>query len=110
MTETDAPLKWRRKIARNVNIVLVCSAVAFVLSAWAIYSIQQERRMSCERQNTSHDQTLAALDGLLDRAREGASPRRLEQIEQSRTSTALLIAALAPRQDCDEVVGSILPF
>jgi esterase/lipase len=70
--------------------------------------IQDERarnvRDNCEQVNERHDNTVATLDGLLARARKGASPQQRKQIQQSRASTLLLIDALAPRRDCEALV------
>jgi hypothetical protein len=93
-------------------------AVVVVLSIWAlqgrandreqIAAIQQERvtniRDACEQQNLRHDETIATLDKLLARRLEGASDETRAQAEQSRAATVLLIEALAPKRDCEQVV------
>jgi len=55
---------------------------------------------ACREQNARHDATVTTLDQLLADAAHTASPARRRQLAQSRTSTVLLIDALAPKRDC----------
>lgn len=66
--------------------------------------IQQERsrfiRSSCESQNQRHDATIKTLNKLV----AAASGQRKRRLVASRPGTTLLIKALVPKRDCDEVV------
>lgn len=95
-------------------------AAVVVLSVWAIQgrandreqiaAIQAERvaniRNACEQQNARHDETISTLDRLLDRRLHGLTAEQRAQAEQSRAATVLLIEALAPKRDCEQVVES----
>ena len=87
----------------------VLSTLAFVANSDRVDQINTERVRNIERNcidvNARHDAALTALDVVLDRAGEGASPERLRQIEQSRQSTKLLIEALVPKRDCVELAA-----
>jgi hypothetical protein len=103
------------KLSGHVRIWATLAGVAVLFAAAALgaalFAVQlrqddiQDSRAenvlsACREQNGRHDASIAALDRILDKAGEGASPERLAQIRQSRTSTVLLIAALAPKRDC----------
>lgn len=88
--------------------------LAFSFGLWRVQvqatNIQDSRedavRQSCEDTNQRHDHTIAALNALLDKAiRE--HPEQRDRIEQSRTSTVLLINALTPKRDCETLVNQL---
>jgi hypothetical protein len=72
-----------------------------------IADIQQSRAevsyTTCLDQNGRHDQTVKRLDVLLSRAIR-ARPSAKDQIRATRASTIFLIEALAPHQNCKQIV------
>lgn len=66
--------------------------------------IQQSRRESvlstCRETNLRHDRTIRALDRVLEAASRNATVDERRDLQQRRASTVLLIAALAPKQNC----------
>lgn len=100
-------------VSRRLLLAVVFQGLVVILTAAAIgYLVNEnseridgqidERRAnvkrSCEDVNRRHDDTIATLDSLLERAPANLSQ---EQITASRASTVLLIDALAPERDCD---------
>jgi type VI protein secretion system component VasK len=97
----------------TIFMVVICLAVFLAASA-AVYGlstnrqvtaqIQKERersiRTTCEEQNKRNKSTVRALDQLI----EQAPASRRDRARQSRAGTVLLINALAPMQDCEELV------
>lgn len=123
-------LRW---ISRNaVSGALLLTAASAGASAYAVSQVQDQRTATvvrnCQDQNARHDKTIVALDGVLVKALNGpavppgdtprqadialrraeaAAPRsRLTSgIVASDTSTVLLINALAPYQNCRQVLA-----
>lgn len=125
--KTDQPQLRRRRsaavvgaIAAAAGVVVIVVLVVLVLgslrdrsddiarlsvrTAQTAREIQRSRRdnilTACRETNRRHDHTVAVFDRLLDEAAKGASPQRRAQLAQSRTSTLLLIDALAPKRAC----------
>lgn len=116
--------KWTRRTIRILTVLSVATLVLGALSinlldsngdrvddiAAAQKNIQQSRvdntHTACEEQNDRHDRTIAELDALIAAAEKdpSVSARRIARIKRSRESTARLIQALAPHQDCLELV------
>ena len=57
----------------------------------------------CLDQNNRHDATIKRLDEILEKAIT-ADPSRERALRQTRASTVFLIEALAPHQNCKQVV------
>jgi hypothetical protein len=97
---------------RGQWLVYLCCFIAigytWVAAHDAVDKIQGERARNvqdnCEQVNQRHDNTIVALDGVLDQARKTAGPAQRKQIQQSRAATVLLIDALAPKRDCNALV------
>lgn len=75
-----------------------------------IDQINQERasniERSCREVNQRHDDTIKALDRVLERRlRDPVTPAERVRIRASRESTVLLIEALAPNRPCDQLVA-----
>ena len=85
-------------------LALLASAASIFLSAVLFSRIQQERertiRESCLAVNDRQDLTKARLDELIS---ELPSARRV-RAEAGQRGTVLLIEALAPKRDCEQVV------
>ena len=103
----DSPAGYaagRRWFRLLVMTSLILASFSVFMSAWLYVRVNDERARNVERNcsdvNARHDAALEGLDIVLGRARVGASPERLRQIEQSRASTLLLIQALTPKRDC----------
>lgn len=58
---------------------------------------------TCIDQNGRHDKTLDRLDEIIEKAVK-ADPGRAAQIRHSRASTIFIIEALAPHQNCRQLV------
>ena len=93
------------------SIALILSVLVFaavtVQTRSVSEAIQENReeliRTGCEEQNARNHNTIATLDALLEQAKD-ENPERARRIEESRDFTVLLINALVPVRDCDEVV------
>ena len=70
---------------------------------------QQERQRAeitltnCIDQNERHDKTIMRLDEILARAQDGGTISG-DAVRRSRESTIFIIEALAPHQNCEQVV------
>jgi formaldehyde-activating enzyme involved in methanogenesis len=99
-------------VAAALVVLFVGGALLIARTYTLAEDIQQNRvsfiRDECEDVNQRHDNTIAALDAVLKQAIED-HPERAERIEESRTSTVLLINALVPVRDCDERVQLATP-
>lgn len=58
---------------------------------------------TCLDQNGRHDATIKRLDEIIEKA-VAADPARAKQIRASRSSTVFIIEALAPHQNCKQLV------
>lgn len=109
-----------RRLASVLNyavygiVVLLAGGLvwAFVVNGSQTAEIQSQRerniRESCEAQNRRHDGTIGVLDRLIAQRAKSASPAEVRQMRSSRAYTVLLIDALAPHQDCADVVARSL--
>lgn len=93
------------RVLRVVTFVNSLAIVALAgLLLLAFHTIQASRadgiRQSCVAQNARHDKTVRALDVLIRQA-QSEGGREARRAARGRTSTLLLINALAPRADCD---------
>ena len=90
-----------------VALLVGCLLAAAIVVAGRLLSttnaIQQQRYQACVDQNHRHDATVATLHSILSAA-EKKTPKQAKQIAASEAPTLLLINALAPRQDCAQVV------
>lgn len=104
--EINAPFK--KAIFFGLFCLAVASGIAIKGNSDQTKNIQDSRRTSikeqCKDQNSRHDHVITALDvALAPRLKQG-NPKQDAAILQRRVSTILLIDALAPKQDCDQVV------
>lgn len=100
----------RKWIGRNgLNLVLLLVAAALALSVYTIVKMSEARSASilrdCQEQNTRHANTIRALDGIYARAFKQISPAKWAQLRASETSTVLIIDALAPYQNCQQITA-----
>lgn len=88
--------------------ITVIALIAVIRVEDAVDQVQQERanatRRNCVEVNGRHDNTVRVLDRVLNRAGQDLTPAQRRDLEQSRAATILLIDALAPRRDCDDLV------
>jgi hypothetical protein len=108
--------KGRRRFRRMVMLGLVLASFSVFLSAWLFVRVQnavdqsnRERaanvQRNCLETNDRHDNTIDALDTLLAVRLEAAQTKaERARLRDSRSNTVLLIDALSPRRDCDELV------
>lgn len=76
--------------------------------------IQQQRRDSvrktCQEQNERHKNTVKVFNGIFAKAlKKATDPVQRAQLLSSRNANLLVINALAPHQNCDEVVRKAVP-
>lgn len=100
MSATTSPRRrrsdyvWYDPRSETARAVWLFVVTALVL--WALVGIQLERRhivfTNCESANARFDATVNTLDDLIAQA----PPTRRPQVQASRSSTVLLIKALAP--------------
>jgi hypothetical protein len=113
----EAFRSWAKLTAIILSVLVLVEVVVGVVSIvlWErtrdnADRIQQNRvsiaANSCRDQNQRHDNTLVALNQVLQQARksEGISS---QQAQQSQSQTTLLINALAPHQNCQTVVAAV---
>jgi cytochrome c-type biogenesis protein CcmH/NrfG len=109
-------MRGRRFFEAIVGAALVVLFVGGALLIARTYTlaedIQANRvefiRQECRDVNQRHDNTIMALDAVLEQAIRD-HPERAERIAESRASTVLLINALVPVRDCDERVELATP-
>lgn len=100
--------------ARLVVGLALIVAVPMLVGVWMLQNEQDERiedinrsraeisHTACLDQNSRHDATIDRLDELIDAA-VAREPAREREIRASRASTLILIEALAPQQDCEQL-------
>lgn len=123
-------VEWRRRDRVRATQWFVVWLITLVLSAWGAYrgaqagddakraansakaqahQIQVERKRTvndlCVDQNLRHRDTIAELDKLLA-AVVKRDPSMARRMAESRKATVLLINALAPHQNCKQVVAN----
>lgn len=76
------------------------------------HRIQASRRdsilISCRQTNERHDRTIRTLDRLLAARVATANASERRRLRESRTSTVLLIEALAPKRDCRRLADRLI--
>lgn len=106
---------WRyfihHKLWRDFWLFFITILVLFALeeNGDRIKDIQSERSRSitvaCVNQNERNINTKNTLNEIYARRREEADTRKeVRQLQQSRAATILLINALSPMRDCEELV------
>lgn len=106
------------KVYRDIWLLIITATVVFAVFAarsenrHRIDDIQASRaesiRLTCEQQNERHDRALAALDSIVARRLGDASPVERRRLQASRATTATLIVALVPREDCERRVRRLV--
>lgn len=66
-------------------------------------------RSNCEMTNARHKDTIDAIDAAARQATALATPTERKRLEQGRARTLLIIQALVPLRNCDEVVAKAVP-
>lgn len=110
----------RRRLQMNAIAIIAGLSMGGALSVAGVYligissqtdEIQESRRenirVSCDQQNQRHDNTIRALDQVLEEAIQ-SEPERAKRIEASRERTILLINALVPKRNCDRLVDKLV--
>lgn len=100
----DRRQPWRPDIVLACGLTLMISTGIGLLTSASIGDIQASRIEACEDTNQRNQTTVAALNSLTDQAILD-HPEREAQLNQSRDSSILLINALVPVRDCEDVVG-----
>lgn len=99
---------YRRWALAAFTILAMATTAGLYWTSTLVGRIQDERAANilraCEEQNARHRETIETLDERIRIASRTASPARVRRMHESRAATVALIAALAPHQDCDEVV------
>lgn len=110
MRQEERRKPWRAEILIVAALTIAIAVIGWVKVSGLIDDVQQNRvefiTQECLDVNQRHDNTVDALNALLDKALE-KHPERASQIEQSRESTILLIDALVPVRDCEERVKEL---
>lgn len=109
----------RSKIAEILAIVAVFVSLTTSLSVWKVNDRGLDRindsraevtYTSCLGQNQRNKNTVKALDKQIEKAKKTASPEQLARLKASRDFTVLLINALVPVQDCEQIVKDRFGF
>lgn len=107
----------RERIGLFLIIMVAMALTAFALKRDSQTRTQSNRHLiisqqiqgaeitftTCLDQNSRHDKTIDRLDQLLARAVK-TNPERAREIRQTRASTIFIIEALAPHQNCRQLV------
>lgn len=109
--------KWTRRtiwILRALVVATLALGVVSILLIGAnskrVDEIQQSRveitRQTCEAQNDRNRKTIAAYDVRIAAAKASGelSREQLARLSESRAFTVALVDALAPVQDCDDLI------
>ena len=102
--------RFQRKSLIGQAVVSVFVISALVASCLNYNGIQDSRRdairNACEEQNERNRETIAQLDALLLTLRNNPEVPQAEKdrSQRNRQGTILLIEALAPSQNCDDLV------
>lgn len=112
--------KYDRTAKKIIIVLAILCMSQFGLGVWNLSlskdnnlrtsEIQSSRRnsilISCEEQNTRNENTVNTLEDLIGKAKFNTAIE-MDQLDQTKTFTILLINALAPKQNCKARVAKL---
>jgi hypothetical protein len=108
-------------ISASISVLVFAAVVGIVLSKaltssqeatdlaranrTIVHEIQHERLENCLDQNRRHDNSLNYIISLARKEAKGASAHKQAELQKSIGEYRILFQALAPKQNCAQVVG-----